>query len=58
MASLRGLSADVNKMINHEKKHDLLTHNAKTIKIFRWDETHDTIDELSITPIEEKNFFH
>ncbi len=57
MASLRGLSADVNKMINHEKKHDLLIHNSKTIKIFRWDETDDSIDELSITPIEEKDFF-
>lgn len=58
MASLVGLSANVNKMINHEKKHDLITYENDTIKIIRWDEDANAIDELSTTPIEEKDFFN
>jgi hypothetical protein len=57
MVSLRGLSPDVNKMINHEKNHDIITFDSKTIKIFRWDETDDSIDKLSITPIGSTSLF-
>jgi len=57
MVSLRGLSPQVNKMINHEKKYDILSYDLNKIKIFRWDECLNDIDKLTITPIEERNFF-
>ena len=57
MVSLRGLSPQVNKMINHEKKYDILSYDLNKIKIFRWDECLNDIDKLTITPIEEKEFF-
>ena len=57
MGSLRGLSPQVNKMINHEKKYDILSYDLNKIKIFRWDECLNDIDKLTITPIEERNFF-
>ena len=57
MVSLNGLSPDVNKMINHEKNHDIISYDSKTIKIFRWNEKDDTIDKLSMTPIESTSLF-
>ena len=57
MASLRGLSPAVDKMINHEKKYDILSYGSNKIKIFRWDEDTNSPDELTITPINERSFF-
>ena len=57
MVSLRGISPQVNKMINHEKKYDILSFGSEKIKIFRWDEKNDEIDKLTITPRDEEKFF-
>jgi hypothetical protein len=57
MSSLKGLSPQVNKMINHEKKYDILSYDSDKIKIFRWDEDANSPDELTITPIDERSFF-
>ena len=57
MSSLKGLSPQVNKMINHEKKYDILSYDSDKIKIFRWDEDTNSPDELTITPIDERSFF-
>ena len=57
MSSLKGLSPQVNKMINHEKKYDILSYGSNKIKIFRWDEDTNSPDKLTITPIDERSFF-
>ena len=57
MASLKGLSPAVDKMINHYKNNKIISFNEKQIIIFRWDEDLDRIDEYSITPIESKSLF-
>jgi len=57
MVSTKGLSSEVDKMINHQKKHKILSFDKQKIKIFRWDEMKSDIDKLTITPMEDRNFF-
>ncbi len=57
MTSINGLSPAVDKMINHYKNNKIISFNENQIIIFRWDEKASNIDEYSITPIEEKDFF-
>tara|TARA_Y100001936_G_C16086351_1_gene682047 strand:+ start:1743 stop:2234 length:492 start_codon:yes stop_codon:yes gene_type:complete len=57
MASLKGLSPDIDKMINHQKRKEILEFNDNVIQLFRWDQHKTRIDKYSITPIESKEFF-
>lgn len=58
MVSLHGLSPAVDRLINHLKNNQIITYDDNQIKIFRWDEDLDKIDEYSITPVESKLFFN
>ena len=57
MASIQGLAPQIDRIINHHKRHELITYNGERIKIFRWDLASACIDELSITPLEAREFF-
>ena len=56
MVSSQGLASPIDKMINHNKRNDIISYNGKNIFIFRWDLEKDNIDEISITPIEGRKF--
>lgn len=59
MVSLQGLAPQVDKLINHNKKHNIISYGSnQLIKIFRWDEEAKQIDQFSITPLEDRNFFN
>jgi len=59
MASLQGLASQVDKLINHNKKHNIISYgDNQLIKIFRWDEEANRIDPFSITPLEDREFFN
>jgi len=58
MASLKGLSPAVDRMINHSKNEQLISYEEKKILIFRWDEGNDKIDEYSVTPVALKSFLN
>lgn len=57
MASTIGLASQIDKLINHNKRHDIIAYYDKTVKIFRWDTVTNKIDKLSITPLEERELF-
>ena len=56
MISSQGLASPIDKMINHNKRNDIISYNNRNIFIFRWDREKDEIDHLSITPIEGRKF--
>lgn len=58
MASLQGIAPQIDKLINHNKKHEIISYDHNSIKIFRWDDELNKIDQFSITPLEERNFFN
>jgi len=57
MISTLGLAPQIDRIINHHKRHELISYEGEKIKIFRWDLTINNIDKLSITPLEERPFF-
>jgi len=57
MASTQGLAPQIDRIINHHKRHELISYNGEKIKIFRYDLSLNDVDKLSITPLEERDFF-
>jgi len=57
MASLQGLSPPVDRLINHQKRKEVISFGTNNIVIFRWDTKSDSVDKYSVTPIESKSIF-
>lgn len=57
LASTQGLASQIDNLINHFKRHEIIIYPKNTIKIFRWDQSKKCIDHLSVTPLEDRDFF-
>ena len=54
--SLQGLAGPIDRLVNHNKKEEILEYDNKKIIILRWDDFKKQIDKFSITPIEYRDF--
>ena len=55
--SIQGLASQIDRLINHNKRHDIIIYDNRKLKILRWDLPSNDIDKLGITPLEEREFF-
>ena len=54
--SLQGLAGPIDRLINHNRKNEILEYDDKKIIVLRWDDFRKQIDKFSITPVEYRDF--